>query len=82
MGRTMKHHLLPLLDKLLLRKRSSIETLFAKLKWGMGWERGGHRAPINAFVPILSCLAAYSLAQPKATWAYSTFLIPLELIHN
>ncbi len=32
----MENHHLPLLDKLVLRKRSSIETLFAKLKRG-GW---------------------------------------------
>ncbi len=32
----MENHHLPLLDKLVLRKRSSIETLFAQLKRGMG----------------------------------------------
>ena len=32
----MKNYLMPLLDKLLLRKRFIIETLFNKLKSGMG----------------------------------------------
>ncbi len=31
-GRTMKNHIFPLLEKLLLRKRSSIKPFFAKLK--------------------------------------------------
>ena len=51
MGRTMKNLLLPLLDKLRMRKRCSIKTLFAKLKPGMGLEHTGHRSPINAFAP-------------------------------
>ena len=50
--RTMKKHL-PLLDRLLLRKRSSIKTLFAKLRSGMGLEHSRHRSPINTFVQIL-----------------------------
>ncbi len=58
------HHLLLLLDEL-PRKRSIIETLLSRLNPGMGWEHSRHRSPLNAFVQILSCLAAYSLAQPK-----------------
>lgn len=34
--RNVKNHLLPLLDKLLPRKRSTIKTLFATLRRGMG----------------------------------------------
>ncbi len=64
-GRTMKNSLMPLLDKLLPRKPSIMETLFAKLKSGMGLEHSRHRFPINAFIYILSCLAAYSLGQTK-----------------
>ena len=62
----MKNHFLPLLATLLPRKRSSLETLCAKLKRGMGLGHTRHRSPINASLPILSCRAAYSLAQPKA----------------
>ena len=57
---------LPLLDELLPRKGSSSATLFAKLKSGMGLKHTGHRSSLNGFVPILSRLAAYSLAQAKA----------------
>ncbi len=55
--RNMKNALLPLLDKLLLRKRSIMGTLFAKLKPAMGLEHSRHRFPLNTFVcpyPLLS----------------------------
>ena len=63
--RNMKNYLLPLLDKVLLRKRFIIETLFDKLKSSMGLQHTRHQSPINALVHILSCLAAYTLTQPK-----------------
>ena len=63
--RNMRNYLIPILDKVLLRKRFIIETLFDKLKCGMGLEHTRHRSSINALVHILSCLAAYTLAQPK-----------------
>ena len=68
----MKNDLMPLLDKLLLRKRSIIETLFDKLKSGMRLEHTRHRSPIHAFLHILSCLAAYSLAEAKGNMATVT----------
>ena len=67
----MKNYLMPLLDKLLLRKRFIIETLFNKLESGMGLQHTRHRSPINALVHIVSCLAAYTLAQSKETIANS-----------
>ena len=42
-----------------------VETLFDKLKSHMGLEHSRHRSPANAFVHILSCIAAYVFAQPK-----------------
>jgi len=56
---------MPLLDKLLLRKRLIIKTLFDRLKSQMRLEHTRHRSPINAFVHILSCRAAYTLGQRK-----------------
>ncbi len=66
-GRTMKDHLFPLLGKLLPRKQSSIETLFAKLKSGMGWSTAATALPAmpSSISSSSSCLAAYSLAQTK-----------------
>ncbi|MXW11532.1 MAG: hypothetical protein F4Z73_01360 [Synechococcus sp. SB0668_bin_13] len=52
-------------DNVLLRKRLTIETLFDKLKPGMGLEHTRRRSPINALVHVLSCLAATTLAQTK-----------------
>jgi transposase len=65
--RNMKTHLTPLIDKLLLRKRFIIETLFDKLKSDMGLEHTRHRSPTNAFVHVLSCLAAYILGKQKVS---------------
>ncbi len=74
----MKNLLFPLLDKLLLRKSSIIETLFAKLKPGMGLEHSRHRSPLNAFAQILS-----SLAQPRVNIGTATIpLISPDLIQN
>ncbi len=63
--KNMKNHLMPMFDKLLLRKRFIVETLFDKLKSEMGLEHTRHRSTTNAFVHILSCLAAYMLAGKK-----------------
>ncbi len=65
--RNMKNYLMPIIDKLLLRKRFIVETLFDKLKSEMGLEHTRHRSPTNAFVHILSCLAAYMLGKTKVT---------------
>ena len=72
--RNRKNYLLPLLDKVLLRKRFIIAILLAKLKSNMGLEHTRHRSPVNALVHILSCLAATTLAQPKAN--VDNFAIP------
>ena len=64
-ARNIKNYLMPPWDKVLLRKRFIIETLFDKLKSQMGLEHTRHRSPINAFVDILSCLAAYMLGKTK-----------------
>lgn len=63
--RNMTNYLMPILDKLLLRKRFIVETLFDKLKSEMGLEHTRHRSPTNAFVHILSCLVAYTLGKTK-----------------
>jgi hypothetical protein len=65
--KTMKNYLMPLLDKLMLRKRFIIETVLDTLKSEMGIEHSRHRSPINAMVHILSCLAAYAFRPKKPT---------------
>ncbi|MCP4122215.1 MAG: IS982 family transposase [Bacteroidetes bacterium] len=69
--RNMKNYLMPLFDKLLLRKRFIIETAFGILKQNMGLEHSRHRSPINALCHILSCLVAYCFRgkKPKKNFA-------------
>jgi hypothetical protein len=57
--RNMKNKLVPLADKILLRKRVLIESVFNQLKNTFHLEHSRHRHPINGLVNILSTLAAY-----------------------
>ena len=63
--RNMKNHLMPLPDKLMLRKRFIIETVFDTLKSEMGLEHSRHRSATNAMVHVLSCLVAYAFRPGK-----------------
>ena len=51
--------LLPLTDRLLLRNRALIETIFDQLKNVCQIEHSRHRSPINFCVHLLAGLAAY-----------------------
>jgi hypothetical protein len=63
--RNMRNHLMPLGDKLMLRKRFVIETVLDILKSKMGLEHTRHRSPVNAMVHVLSCLVAYAYRSGK-----------------
>ena len=63
--RNMRNHLMLLGDKILLRKRFVIETVFDILKCEMGLEHTRHRSPKNAMVHVLSCLVAYAYRPSK-----------------
>ena len=78
----IKNHLMPLMDKFLLRKRFIIETLLVKLKSHMRLKNTRHRLPSNALVHIFSCIAAYTIAQPKVNMGLGACPIWLSLIHN
>src|ERR1700760_1657611 len=58
--RNMQNYLMPLADKLMLRKRFVIETVLDTLKCGVGLEHSRHRSIINVMVHVLSCLVAYA----------------------
>jgi hypothetical protein len=58
--KNMHNKLLPLADKLLLRKRAIIETINDQLKNIQQVEHTRHRSLINAMVNILAALAAYT----------------------
>ena len=68
--RNRRNYLMPLTDKILLRKRFVIETVLDTLKSEMGLEHSRHRSVINAMVyvlscPVLSCLVAYAFRPGK-----------------
>ena len=62
--KNMKNRLMPLFDKLLLRKRAIIESVVDQLKNISQIEHTRHRSPINAFINIIAGLIAYC-HQPK-----------------
>lgn len=62
--KNMKNRLMPLMDKILLRKRSIIETINDQLKNISQIEHSRHRSFTNFLVNLIAGLAAYTL-QPK-----------------
>ena len=62
--KNMKNRLLPLMDKLLLRKRAIIESVVDQLKNISQIEHTRHRSPINCFINLIAGLIAYC-HQPK-----------------
>ncbi|HZZ44158.1 MAG TPA: IS982 family transposase [Tepidisphaeraceae bacterium] len=56
----MKNKLIPLFDKLLLRKRAVIETVIDQLKNISQIEHSRHRSVVNYFVDIVAGLIAYT----------------------
>ena len=60
----MKNQLIPLADKLLLRKRAIIETIIDQRKNISQIEHTRHRSPVNFLANLLCGLIAYC-HQPK-----------------
>jgi hypothetical protein len=58
--RNMKNALMPLVDKIMLRKRSLIETINDQLKNISQIEHTRHRSPVNFMVNLLAGLIAYT----------------------
>jgi hypothetical protein len=75
--KNMKNRLMPLLDKLLLRKRAIIESIVDQLKNISQIEHTRHRSPTNCFINIVAGLIAYC-HQPKKP---SLNLFPAGLLH-
>ena len=63
--RNMKNMLMPLIDKMLLRKRALIESINDQLKNISQLEHTRHRSPTNAMVNWISALVAYSYQDKK-----------------
>jgi hypothetical protein len=60
----MKNALMPLMDKILLRKRAIVETIIDQLKNISQIEHSRHRSPFNFLVNLLCGVIAYC-RQPK-----------------
>jgi hypothetical protein len=74
--KNMKNRLMPLMDKLLLRKRAIIESIVDQLKNISQIEHTRHRSPTNCFINIIAGLIAYC-HQPKKP---SLNLFPVGLL--
>ena len=61
----MKNTLMHVIDKVLLRKRGVIETIFDQLKNISQIEHSRHRSPINFLVNLFAGLIAYSIKPKK-----------------
>lgn len=63
--KNMKEKLMPLFDKLMLRKRAVIESVFDQLKNISNIEHSRHRSVSNFLVNVLAGLTAYTFREKK-----------------
>lgn len=68
--KNMANKLMPLMDKLLLRKRAIIETINDELKNMCQIEHSRHRSPTNFLVNLFSGLVAYTFFPKKPCLRY------------
>lgn len=61
----MKNKLMSISDKLMLLKRTLIETVIGRIKLLDKLEHSRHRSPINAFSHMVACLINYQLLEQK-----------------
>jgi hypothetical protein len=76
--KNMKNYLMPLLDKIMLKGRFIVESVFHILKNHMNLEHTRHRSPTNFFVNALACLVAYAFRINKPAFK----LAVQSLSHN
>lgn len=74
--KNMKNRLMPLMDKLLTRKRSIVETIIDQLKNVSQIEHSRHRSPINFFVNVVCGLIAYCHQPKKPSLCLDEYLLP------
>jgi hypothetical protein len=68
----MKNRLMPLLDRILLRKRSVIETINDQLKNICDIEHSRHRSIHNFIMNLIAAIAAYSFFDKKPSIKFYT----------
>jgi archaellum component FlaC len=72
----MKNKLMPLIDKLLTRKRSIIETIIDQLKNISQIKHSRHRSPVNFLVDLVCGLIAYCHQPNKLSLNLNEFFLP------
>jgi hypothetical protein len=72
--KNMKNSLMPVFEKVMLRKRAIIESVNDFLKNVCQIEHSRHRSPVNAFVNMFSALIAYSFLPKKPSLQVSSNL--------
>jgi len=82
--KNMKNVLMPLMDKILLRKRAVIETIIDQLKNINQIEHSRHRSPVNFLVNLISGLTAYTYQKKKPSltrnWSKSNLNSLLQIV--
>lgn len=63
--KNMKNIVMPLNDKIMLLKRTLVETVIGRIKLLDKLEHSRHRSPTNAFSHMVSCLINYQLLKDK-----------------
>ncbi|MBD2540535.1 IS982 family transposase [Coleofasciculus sp. FACHB-SPT36] len=74
--RNMNNKLMPLIDKLLIRKRDLIETIIDQLKNISHIEHSRHRSPVNFLVNLVCGLIAYCHQPKKPSLNINAFFLP------
>jgi Transposase DDE domain len=80
-SKNMKNKLLPMLDKILLRKRALSETVNDQLKNICQIEHTRHRSVVNFIVNLMAALIAYTYREKKPSLKlHSDDLVALSAI--
>ena len=68
----MTNRLMEMADKLMLMKRSFIESIFSSMKLLNTLIHHRHRSPVNAFSHLIAGLINYQLRDDKPTLNWAT----------
>jgi transposase len=78
--KNLRNRLIELTDKLLLRKRSIIETIYDQLKNISQIEHARHRSPVNFLVNLVAGLIAYCHQPKKPSLGLGPFTLPAPAV--
>lgn len=80
--KNMKPRIMSLFDRLVLKKRTLIESINNQIKFKFDLEHSRHRSPLNGFTHMISTLIAYCLnpTKPSANIDFHNELMVLELM--